>query len=105
MAAFFTGVAVPHVADAAAAAAEEGAAAEGKGEEGGGARGGAGRGVDYDWAAPAADGAFVWVPPAWRGAGAGAPSRGHFAHHAGWRANCELAPYDHALVESTICPA
>eukprot|EP00964_Phaeocystis_antarctica_P158705 scaffold129519_cov33-Phaeocystis_antarctica.AAC.1 len=45
---------------------------------------------------------FVWVPAAWRAAPPdGAPTRGHFANHAGWRANCALEPFEH-LVRANV---
>jgi len=75
VAAFIAGVRVPHVADAADADADaDDADADADADADDDARGEGGeagkrvRGIDWDWAAPSVDGAFVWVPAGWRDA-------------------------------------
>ena len=51
--------------------------------------------AEPDWGTFAADGTFIWLPEAWRDCSSYVASLGHKANHAGWRANCELVPFEH----------
>ncbi|KOO24511.1 hypothetical protein Ctob_002766 [Chrysochromulina tobinii] len=51
--------------------------------------------AEPDWGTVAADGTFIWLPEAWRDCSSYVASLGHKANHAGWRANCELVPFEH----------
>ena len=95
VAAFFAGVRVRHETD-------------GAGSEGGCAGGIVANegqppaGIDADWGVPATDG-WVWLPASLRAMGQYSASLGHKANHAGWRANCELTPYEHPVFGSICC--
>ena len=118
VAAFFGGVRVSVVSPA-----QDGSACESSGDEEGADGAGTDDGandewppahVDLDWAVPTDDG-WVWVGPQLRQsseaqaaagqarappAGPYRASSGHKANHAGWRANCELVPFEHPLLGS-----
>ena len=53
--------------------------------------------IDIDWCVLAEDGSWVYVPPLLRSMEEYSASLGHKANHAGWRANCELVPFEHPI--------
>ena len=59
--------------------------------------------AEAEWGVPTSDGSWVWLPPELRAAKRYCASLGHHAKAAGWRANCELAPFEHPILGTVCC--